>query len=343
MGTNRSTLPLLHFSSTLEGLFVAPTLALWSIQFSTLSSRTHPLPSVPSTSPTTMQLPQASGLLLPLLLAPLPSSAMLRCENVRIDGHSFDLSELGGPHSVVTSRWESLAETHFNTTYTVDICQPLKKSGKSKKEGVRLVLKGGKHPMSGPIKQRRPQEAVIEFLCDKEKTGLENEWRSEDRYDGDDGKKDGKAKRDDKKDGDENNDDDDGTESGVEHQLKKEGAALVWEGYSVNEKKDADVLRLTWYTKHACESREDSGDDGDSDNSSHRGFFTWMVIIAFLGVASYLIFGSWLNYSRYGARGWDLLPHGDTLRDIPYLVKDWTRSVLNTVQGAGSRGGYSAV
>ncbi|KAG9256254.1 autophagy-related protein 27 [Emericellopsis atlantica] len=330
---------------------------------------------------------------------------MLRCENVRIDGHSFDLSELGGPHSVVTSRWESLAETHFNTTYTVDICQPLKKSGKSKKgeecpngtrvcaiertlkddtdmvtkvvaiagglenvggtsfeyeatrlktsdsnsdskkEGVRLVLKGGKHPLSGPNKQRRPQQAVIEFLCDKEKTGLENEWRSEDRYDGDDGKKDSKAKRDDKKDGDENkgDDNDDGTESGVEHQLKKEGAALVWEGYSVNEKKDADVLRLTWYTKHACESREESGDDGESDNSSHWGFFTWMLIIAFLGVASYLIFGSWLNYSRYGARGWDLLPHGDTLRDIPYLVKDWTRSVLNTVQGAGSRGGYSAV
>jgi autophagy-related protein 27 len=58
---------------------------------------------------------------------------MLSCENIRIDGHSFDLSELGGPHSVVTSRWESLAETHINTTYTVDICRPLKKSGESKK------------------------------------------------------------------------------------------------------------------------------------------------------------------------------------------------------------------
>jgi autophagy-related protein 27 len=63
----------------------------------------------------------------------------------------------------------------------------------------------------------------------------------------------------------------------------------------------------------------------------------------FLGTAAYLIFGSWLNYNRYGARGWDLLPHGDTIRDIPYLLKDWTRRVLNTVQGSGSRGGYSAV
>jgi hypothetical protein len=63
----------------------------------------------------------------------------------------------------------------------------------------------------------------------------------------------------------------------------------------------------------------------------------------FLAVAAYLIFGSWLNYNRYGARGWDLLPHGDTIRDVPYLLKDWTRMVVNTMQGSGSRGGYSAV
>ena len=63
----------------------------------------------------------------------------------------------------------------------------------------------------------------------------------------------------------------------------------------------------------------------------------------FLGIAAYLIFGSWLNYNRYGARGWDLLPHGDTIRDIPYLFQDWLRRVVNTLQGTGSRGGYSAV
>lgn len=64
---------------------------------------------------------------------------------------------------------------------------------------------------------------------------------------------------------------------------------------------------------------------------------------AFLGIAAYLIFGSWLNYNRYGARGWDLLPHGDTIREIPYILRDWARSVLNAVQGSGSRGGYSAL
>ena len=63
----------------------------------------------------------------------------------------------------------------------------------------------------------------------------------------------------------------------------------------------------------------------------------------FLAIATYLIFGSWLNYNRYGARGWDLLPHGDTIRDIPYIAKDFARKVAGTVHGGGSRSGYAAV
>lgn len=43
-------------------------------------------------------------------------------------------------------------------------------------------------------------------------------------------------------------------------------------------------------------------------------------------------------------RSWDLLPHSDTIRDIPYLLKDWARRVIGTLQGRSSgRGGYSAV
>lgn len=63
----------------------------------------------------------------------------------------------------------------------------------------------------------------------------------------------------------------------------------------------------------------------------------------FLLIASYLIFGSWLNYSRHGARGWDLLPHGDTIRDVPYLFKEWARNVISMVRGGGNRGGYNTV
>lgn len=351
-----------------------------------------------------MHRPQLSSVFLPLLLAPLQGSA-LECSKIVVDGHKFDLTKLGGPHSVVTTQYNAIAESHMNTTYTLDVCNTLKKSGDapkneqcpmgtrvcaikrlikkdvdivedvlaiagslenaggsafdyeatrlktsdsnsdSQKEGLRLVLKGGKHPLKGPNKDKHPQKAVIEFVCDKDKTGLEDEWKPEDRYDGDDRKLRRRGEDDKVKEGEGKDDDsDDGTESGVEHQLKKEGAALIWESYGKDDK-GADVLRLTWHTKEACEKRDEGDDEPGSGGSSsgHWGFFTWFIIILFLGIASYLIFGAWLNYNRYGARGWDLVPHGDTIRDIPYLVKDWTRSVLNTVQGAGNRGGYSAV
>ncbi|PHH65793.1 hypothetical protein CDD81_1520 [Ophiocordyceps australis] len=345
-----------------------------------------------------MRGPQLSALALSLLLTRNLGAAMLRCDNVRVDGHSFDLSKLGGPHSVVTTRYESLPNVHHNVTYTLDICKPLKKSGKAKKseecpngtrvcaisrflqgetdvveqvvaiagalenvggsqfeydatrlktsdsnsdsqkEGLRLVLKGGKHPLDGPVNERREQRAVVEFLCDPNRTGDEGEWEAEDEYD-----KNAKLRA--RADGDDDGDKNDGQDrSALEHQLKKDNAALLWESFE--DEKDAKVLRLTWHTKYACEKREDGGDSddkGDGSTSSHWGFFTWFVVIVFLGIAAYLIFGSWLNYNRYGARGWDLVPHGDTIRDIPYLMKDWVRRVLNTVQGAGSRGGYSAV
>ncbi|KAH7320873.1 autophagy-related protein 27 [Stachybotrys elegans] len=332
---------------------------------------------------------QITSLVLSLLLGQALGQSVLKCNDIIAGDHKFDLSKLGGPHSVVTSRLDQVTGNHFNTTYTLDICDTLKKSGKAKKteecpngtrvcaiqrllsgesdtvsevipiagalenhggtmfeykaerlktsdsnsdsqkEGLRLTLQGGKH-------MGRKQKAIVEFLC-SDKEGTENEWDSEDKYE-----KNSKMRREEKdgeKDPENGSDEDE-----VEHQLLKDGAALIWESYS--QVKDEDILRLTWNTTYACEKRDggkDNGNDGDGGASSHWGFFTWFVIITFLGIAAYLIFGSWLNYNRYGARGWDLLPHGDTIRDVPYLLKDWVRRVLNTVQGAGSRGGYSAV
>ncbi|KAK3186608.1 type II membrane protein [Lecanicillium sp. MT-2017a] len=351
---------------------------------------------------------QPSNVLLAALLGAVPSYAMLDCKKIVADGHTFNLEKLSGPHSVVTSKYSSLSDAYHNTTYTLDVCQPLKKKGKDKScpNGTRVCAierlingdtdnisevvaiagaleqygdsrrairnptrtrrvcgsssKGGKNPLDGPLKERTEQKAIIEFLCDEKKTGTEGEWESEDKYEkkkradkeDDEDKLDDKKddKKDDDKEGDDETDDEDKdgeTHSGMEHQLKKDDAALIWESYE--KVKDAKVLHLTWHTKYACEKR-DGDKDSDKDDpedgekvSAGWGFFTWLVIVVFLGTAAYLIFGSWLNYNRYGARGWDLLPHGDTIRDIPYLLKDWLRRVLNTVQGAGSRGGYSAV
>lgn len=62
-----------------------------------------------------------------------------------------------------------------------------------------------------------------------------------------------------------------------------------------------------------------------------------------MALAAYLVFGAWLNYNRYGARGWDLMPHGDTIRDIPYILKDWARRLTSSFSSGGGRGGYSAI
>ncbi|KAM5343094.1 hypothetical protein ACJ41O_014060 [Fusarium nematophilum] len=352
-----------------------------------------------------MHRPDVLAFLLPLLVAaPAYGGETLDCKNIRVDGHTFDLSKLEGPHSVVTTKFQPNPPEHKNTTYTLDICKPLKKSGgpkteecpngtrvcaithvlrekdgkevddidkvvaiagnlqdvggtrfevtptrlktsdsnsDSQKEGLRLVLTGGKDPLSGaPASKRQDQKAIIEFLCDPDREGTEGEWTAEDKYTRLRARDEEKDGDDDEKNRDEDGNEDDG-ESSIEHQLKHDNASLIWGSFQ--DEQGPRVLRLTWHTKYACENREDNGGDDGGSSISHWGFFTWFILIAFLGIAGYLIFSSWINFTRYGARGWDLLPHSDTIRDIPYLFKDWLRRVLNTVQGTGSRGGYSAV
>ncbi|KAI1354376.1 autophagy-related protein 27 [Xylaria sp. FL0043] len=345
-----------------------------------------------------------AALILSLLMAPLPGAAMFRCDHVLAGDQrlSFNLKALGGPHSVVTSQVEG-SRMH-NTTYTVDICAPLKKKGDAKpedqcpngsrvcaiqrlinteekidtiedvtplagalavgqpldyetsllsgvdpdsgKEGLRVLLKGGVDRHT-----KRKKQTVIDFVCNKDLDGTEGEYDSEDKYEPNQDPVEARAE--DEGNGDEGKDKDENEDAPPkEVQLGIEkNPSLVFDRYGPSDSDmNVDVLHLTWSSKYACESKRDDGEDGGSDKDgegqkpgSHWGAFTWIVILVFLGTAAYLIFGSWLNYNRYGARGWDLLPHGDTIREIPYLAKDWARRVLNTVQGSGSRGGYSAV
>ncbi|EER26775.1 hypothetical protein CPC735_009510 [Coccidioides posadasii C735 delta SOWgp] len=299
-----------------------------------------------------------------LALFPVLPLAQLDCTKIVVDGKTWDVSKLGGPHSVynVVDHPPSV----INTTYTLDLCKPLPKSSQcpsgtyvcgiertkpkegdeiisgtipiagnyahssgrsldpkitrlktsdSQQEGLRIELHGGKY-------LKRDQQAVIELICDKERSGLDDEDKQQRRKLVDE-KPDGTGQE--------------VSEGDDKGNLEKQ-KSLQFKSYGEVDK--IDVLRLNWRTKYACEGFPE-GEDGEKSN--HWGFFTWLIILLFLCVAAYLIFGSWLNYNRYGARGWDLLPHGDTIRDIPYLMKDWGRRVINTLQGPGSRGGYSAV
>jgi hypothetical protein len=96
-----------------------------------------------------MHRPDLLAFLLPLLAAPAFAAETLDCGKIRADGHTFDLSKLGGPHSVVTTRFKPSPPEHYNTTYTLDICKPLKKKGGKKDEecpngtrGVYKIYKG---------------------------------------------------------------------------------------------------------------------------------------------------------------------------------------------------------
>ena len=186
--------------------------------------------------------------------------------------------------------------------------------------------------MHGGKFQKRKQKAVIELLCSKNGDGA-TEKRDEDEGSGDEKK--------------------------TKKEVVEDGQGGRIKLISYEDVEGEDVLRLQWNTKYACENIESE----DPKQSGGWGFFSWFFFMyvlpdfllvshsvltypsssLFLSLLAYLILGSYLNYSRYGARGWDLLPHGDTIRDIPYIMQDWFRKVVDTLQGGHTRGGYSAV
>lgn len=201
------------------------------------------------------------------------------------------------------------------------------------REGLMVRLAGGQY--IDKKKERKNAGALIEFQCDPTRSGLEGLTTTDDR---DEETKHLQAREGDDKSGD-------------------KSQSLQFKSFGPSDD-DSYVLKLDWKTRYAC---DDYLSSKKGDSSRHWGFFTWFIVMyvlfpllllqssnlssLFLCIAAYLIFGSWLNYNRYGARGWDLLPHNDTIRDVPYILQDWFRRVVSTFQGTGggSRAGYSAV
>jgi hypothetical protein len=74
------------------------------------------------------QSPVDAAILTTLLLPFLTAAINLDCTDIRADGTRWKLDALGGPKSVLHSvddgaSWE-------NTTYTIDLCKPLKRDDK---------------------------------------------------------------------------------------------------------------------------------------------------------------------------------------------------------------------
>lgn len=157
------------------------------------------------------------------------------------------------------------------------------------------MLKGGKHPLDGPVKERRKQVAIIDFLCDPDKLGTENVWGL-DEYRKDTELQNRADEKSDEVKGDDGSDDSDKEESTINHQVMGDDAAIIWKSHKHEEA--ADVLRLTWFTKFACLKRDgtENGDtaktphddkgkgkkiSGGKPSSNHWGFFTWAVLYVY--------------------------------------------------------------
>lgn len=68
------------------------------------------------------QIPSAAAA---ALLLATPAVSMLQCNRIIASERKFDLSPLGGPHSVTISR--QVGPNFHNTTFTTDICRGLKR------------------------------------------------------------------------------------------------------------------------------------------------------------------------------------------------------------------------
>ncbi|GAA5871416.1 hypothetical protein JCM16303_000747 [Sporobolomyces ruberrimus] len=107
------------------------------------------------------------------------------------------------------------------------------------------------------------------------------------------------------------------------------------------------ALDLEWTTSAACPLSDDpppsdknpdnDGNDDDDKISGGMGFFGWFFTLILLGFIGYFVLGAYHNYTTYGATGWDMVPHRDMWRDLPWVISD-----LFKTRG-GSRSGYSSL
>jgi autophagy-related protein 27 len=139
----------------------------------------------------------------------------------------------------------------------------------SKKEGLRAILHGGKYPWEG--KNSKKQEAIIEFICDRDRTGLEGLTEGcSGKGCSDESSKLRKRNPDDDDDDDDDKDDDD-----VDSPKNVTAPSLKILTYKEDDG-GLGILRMEWKTKYAC---EDSKNDPDRVETQHWGFFTWLLMM----------------------------------------------------------------
>lgn len=135
------------------------------------------------------------------------------------------------------------------------------------KEGLRVELHGGRYPFEKS--SGRQQKAIIEFECDRNRTGLEGaEGDSRDKIDDQEDAESLVLRT-----AEDDNKDDETTPS---NNTSLEFISYRSEGEG---DKEFDVLRLHWKTKFACEGMTEHKPSSGNKSGKHWGFFTWFLIM----------------------------------------------------------------
>ncbi|KAI5299213.1 hypothetical protein KEM56_003416 [Ascosphaera pollenicola] len=237
------------------------------------------------------------------------------CSDIRVDGKKWDLSALGGVHSLY-SVTEHPPVTK-NTTFTFDICRPLEKSDCQSGTNIcgleTTIYNDGHKDVTGTIpiagnyvsNSGHTLDPKVTRLksTDSQQEGLNIELHGgQYPFESKIGRKQkaviqmicdlGRTGLEEAGQGSP-----DDTDQGKDGQSPRNATVNVQEDKSNDENKDKDapknapslqfisygpvdemdVLRLDWITKYACEDYKD--EDEQKGKSSSWGFFTWLIIM----------------------------------------------------------------
>ncbi|RDB25081.1 Autophagy-related protein 27 [Hypsizygus marmoreus] len=119
---------------------------------------------------------------------------------------------------------------------------------------------------------------------------------------------------------------------------------------------DGAQLQVEWSTPAGCPFQEEGGggqhggdDDAgkgpeDEKNESTGSGIGWFFLVLILAFVAYFGLGAYYNYSTYGARGADLIPHRDFWKEVPYMLSDVVSHLCSSVRPRRSvNRGYIAV
>jgi len=113
---------------------------------------------------------------------------------------------------------------------------------------------------------------------------------------------------------------------------------------------DGAMLEIEWNCTAGCGDGGSPVDEGEKPEKEKPGSgglssMGWFLLLLILSFATYMGFGAYYNYSTYGARGMDLIPHRDFWMEVPYMLRDVVSHLCSVVRPRRSshRGGYIAV